>query len=83
MELFFKILLIIPLILSIKAALTLKNELNTKRAIDFMLIGALIFATGELTVQEGLAFEVLGLGVFLYGLGIVVYYKFKEGLYDE
>ena len=48
-----------------------------------MFIGILIFGTGELTVQEGLAFEVLGLGVFLYGLGIVVYYKFKEGLYDE
>ncbi|TEB07750.1 hypothetical protein Psch_01305 [Pelotomaculum schinkii] len=81
MNIFFKALLVIPVIFSIKAALTLKDKVNMKRSIDFMAIGVLTLILAEINAQD--AFKMLGIGIFLYGLGIVTYYKFKEGLNDS
>ncbi|VFU14761.1 conserved hypothetical protein [anaerobic digester metagenome] len=73
-----KIILIIPAALSIRLALTLKNKSNVKRSVFFLTAGALIVAFGEVKLQE--PYKIFGAGLFLYGLGIVAYYKFKEGL---
>ncbi len=78
LESFFKTILIIPLVLSIKAALTLKDRTSVKRSVGFITVGALIFAFGEIKLQE--PYKIFGMGLFLYGLGIITYYRFKEGL---
>jgi hypothetical protein len=49
-----------------------------KRSVFFLTAGALIVAFGEVKLQE--PYKIFGAGLFLYGLGIVAYYKFKEGL---
>ena len=40
MENFLKLILVIPMALSIRAALTLKDKVNVKRSIAFLTIGA-------------------------------------------
>jgi len=81
MGVFVKVILIIPVVLSIKTALTLKDKINMRRSIDFMVIGVLTFALSEINAQD--VCKMFGIGIFLYGLGIVTYYKFKEGLSDS
>jgi hypothetical protein len=52
MNIFCKVLLVIPVIISIKSALTLKDKVNMKRSIDFMAIGVLTLILAEINAQD-------------------------------
>jgi len=78
LEVFLKYFWIIPMMLSVKSVLTLKDELNVKRIVDIIVIGSITFFIATLYEQHIL--RILGVLIFLYGLILVTYYKFKEGL---
>ncbi|MEW6623051.1 MAG: hypothetical protein AB1420_07990 [Bacillota bacterium] len=81
LELFLKYIWIIPVLLSIKAALTMDDKTNVKRTIDIMVIGSITFFVATFFGQDSL--KVIGVLIFFYGLGLVTYYKFREGLKDH